>query len=192
MFVSRKEKSVTRASILVAYKKAQELGCVTGPRSGWEYLGQAICLSGVPEAGDYLAPVLVDFRPEKQDADAGVQPQHQDHDGGQAAVHIRIITEIVEVDGKSVQEHPIHPTVEISAPGSWRRISCRSSGQPGVQRDEKERRLSASARNVRRLIRQETRSVQAWESNGIAGAAGRKPNTIRTREKMHIRRKTMV
>ena len=31
MFVSRKEKSVTRASILVAYKKAQELGCVTGP-----------------------------------------------------------------------------------------------------------------------------------------------------------------
>ena len=22
--------------------------------------------------------------------------------------------------------HPIHPTVEISAPGSWRRISCRS------------------------------------------------------------------
>ena len=46
--------------------------------------------------------MLVDFRPEKQDADAGVQPQHQDHDGGQAAVHIRIITEIVEVDGKSV------------------------------------------------------------------------------------------
>ena len=32
MFVSRKEKSVTRASILVAYKKAQELGCVTGPK----------------------------------------------------------------------------------------------------------------------------------------------------------------
>ena len=29
---SRKEKSVTRASILVAYKKAQELGCVTGPK----------------------------------------------------------------------------------------------------------------------------------------------------------------
>lgn len=28
MFVSRKEKSVTRASILVAYKK----GCVTGPK----------------------------------------------------------------------------------------------------------------------------------------------------------------
>ncbi len=32
MFVSRKEKSVTRASILVAYKKALELGCVTGPK----------------------------------------------------------------------------------------------------------------------------------------------------------------
>ena len=32
MFVSRKEKSVTRASILVAYKKAQELGRVTGPK----------------------------------------------------------------------------------------------------------------------------------------------------------------
>ena len=46
--------------------------------------------------------MLVDFRTEKQDADAGVQPQHQDHDGGQAAVHIRIITEMVEVDGKSV------------------------------------------------------------------------------------------
>ena len=45
MFVSRKEKSVTRASILVAYKKAQELGCVTGPK---------LSVSGVPEAGDYL------------------------------------------------------------------------------------------------------------------------------------------
>ena len=32
MFVSRKEKSVTRASILVAYKKALGLGCVTGPK----------------------------------------------------------------------------------------------------------------------------------------------------------------
>ena len=41
MFVSRKEKSVTRASILVAYKKA---GSVWGKLS----------VSGVPEAGDYL------------------------------------------------------------------------------------------------------------------------------------------
>lgn len=32
MFVSRKEKSVTRASIQMAYKKARELGCVTGPK----------------------------------------------------------------------------------------------------------------------------------------------------------------
>ena len=78
MFVSRKEKSVTRASILVAYKKAQELGCVTGPKQlgvfGASYLYPVFLSWGLS------APVLVDFRTEKQDADAGVQPQHQDHD----------------------------------------------------------------------------------------------------------------
>ena len=49
MFVSRKEKSVTRASILVAYKKAQELGCVTGPKQ-----------LGVFGAS-YLYPVFLDY-----------------------------------------------------------------------------------------------------------------------------------
>lgn len=98
--------------------------------------------------------MLVDFRPEKQDADAGVQPQHQDHDGGQAAVHIRIITEIVEVDGKSVG------TSDPSDGGNQRTGKLETDilpfiGQPGVQRDEKSV-SSASARNVRRLIRQET------------------------------------
>lgn len=53
MFVSRKEKSVTRASILVAYKKAQELGCVTGPKQLGSVWGK-LSVSGVPEAGDYL------------------------------------------------------------------------------------------------------------------------------------------
>lgn len=82
--------------------------------------------------------MLVDFRPEKQDADAGVQPQHQDHDGGQAAVHIRIITEIVEVDGKSVG------TSDPSDGGNQRTGKLETDilpfiGQPGVQRDEKER-----------------------------------------------------
>ena len=51
MFVSRKEKSVTRASILVAYKKAQELRDRTkAAGSVWGKLS----VSGVPEAGDYL------------------------------------------------------------------------------------------------------------------------------------------
>ena len=98
--------------------------------------------------------MLVDFRTEKQDAYAGVQPQHQDHDGGQAAVHIRIITEMVEVDGKSVG------TSDPSDGGNQRTGKLETDilpfiGQPGVQRDEKSV-SSASARNVRRLIRQET------------------------------------
>ncbi len=32
MFIDRKEKSVTRSSVELAYRKAQELGCVTGPK----------------------------------------------------------------------------------------------------------------------------------------------------------------
>ena len=82
MFVSRKEKSVTRASILVAYKKARELGCVTGPKQlgvfGASYLYPVFRGLGIISS----APMLVDLRTEKQDTDAGVQPQHQNHDGG--------------------------------------------------------------------------------------------------------------
>lgn len=57
---------------------------------------------------------------------------------GQAAVHIRIITEIVEVDGKSVG------TSDPSDGGNQRTGKLETDilpfiGQPGVQRDEKER-----------------------------------------------------
>ena len=139
MFVSRKEKSVTRASILVAYKKAQELGCVTGPKQlgvfGASYLYPVFL-----EAGDYLRQCWLISCPEKQDADAGVQPQHQDHDGGQAAVHIRIITEIVEVDGKSVG-------TSDPSDGGNQRTGKLETGYPAVHRAARctARRKRASA-----------------------------------------------
>ncbi|MFQ7053719.1 MAG: hypothetical protein ACLRRF_06850 [Clostridium fessum] len=50
MFVSRKEKSVTRASILVAYKSAGA-GCVTGPKQlgvfGASYLDPVFLRLGI-------------------------------------------------------------------------------------------------------------------------------------------------
>ena len=50
MFIDRKEKSVTRSSVELAYQKAQELGRVTGPKQ-----------LGVFGAS-YLYPVFVRLR----------------------------------------------------------------------------------------------------------------------------------
>ena len=53
MFVSRKEKSVTRASILVAYKKSAGAWLRDRTKAAGSVWGK-LSVSGVPEAGDYL------------------------------------------------------------------------------------------------------------------------------------------
>lgn len=52
MFISNKEKSITKATVMVAYKRALELqateGCVSGPKR-----------LNVPGAGSYIWPVFL-------------------------------------------------------------------------------------------------------------------------------------
>lgn len=59
--------------------------------------------------------VIIDFRSDQQDADADIQPQHHDHDGGQAPIHVGVVAEIAEIDGKQVGENnPSHRAEEGS------------------------------------------------------------------------------
>lgn len=49
--------------------------------------------------------IIIQLCPNKKDADADIQPQHQDHHGSQASIHIGIIAEIIKIDGKQAGEH---------------------------------------------------------------------------------------
>lgn len=46
--------------------------------------------------------MMIDDRSKKQYADAEVQPEHQKNNGSQTSVHVRIVVEITEIQGKKV------------------------------------------------------------------------------------------
>ena len=47
---------------------------------------------------------IVQFRAEKKNADAEIQPQHQQDNGGKASVHVGVIAEIVKIYGESIRK----------------------------------------------------------------------------------------
>lgn len=60
--------------------------------------------------------IVIDLSSEKQNADAGIQPQHDENNGSQAAVHHGIIAEIAKVNrkGKGEGDPP-----QCGKDGSW-------------------------------------------------------------------------
>ena len=53
---------------------------------------------------DDFPQLIIDLCAEKQDADAEVDPQHQQNHRRQTAVHVGKAAEMVEIDGKAVGE----------------------------------------------------------------------------------------
>lgn len=46
---------------------------------------------------------FINFRPQKQDADTQVQPQHHQNHGGQAPVHVREIAEMIKINREQLR-----------------------------------------------------------------------------------------
>ena len=54
-----------------------------------------------------LLQIIIKLRPDEQNADADIQPQHQDYNRSQASVHIGIVAEIIEIDRKQGGENDV-------------------------------------------------------------------------------------
>ena len=48
--------------------------------------------------------MIINLRPNQQNTDTDIQPQHQQHNGRQAPVHVGEVAEVVEVHGEEVGE----------------------------------------------------------------------------------------
>ena len=78
----------------------QPLSALSAEKAVFDNEKLIVCFCGSP----FFFVKVINFRSEKQDADAEIQPQHQKNHSGQASIHIGIIAEIIKINRKSKGE----------------------------------------------------------------------------------------
>ena len=84
--------------------------------------------------------IIIQLCPNKQDADADIQPQHQDYNRSQASVHIGIVAEIIKIDRKQGGENDPPGSAEKGSRylASHTVLSHRNQGvEAGKNKDQK-------------------------------------------------------